>query len=551
MDKTLSKSLNIKIDRKTTLTSYIFIQMLLHLLVFKTLNNHEYNVIEYVSIFLALIYSFVVYLVILLNNKNKRTISYYCMSTILLSFFLIIDLNYLRRSRIHNNYVYVQLMVLFIMLDITLKILTQNINRGLFYKYIVIALWTLGVVFGISRSDVYMLVYQITFLIINIYPIIFLMFNYKKINNYGGHLFPVLLLLAFVNMLFLLWVLFFSQSDSGRYNYDFHIYLNLIEVFLSYLVLSALAFWKLIKGKKIRIKRNIFIGCIFIIGYLYLGREQIALSILSILSFAVILKQCQLLDHYIKLTGSKGNYMGDGTRKNNLFKHILENNILDFKKEELYKEQVADFLHDEILQDVIYIKRELRDNYKIPADGKIIKIADKIINKTRGQISLYKPYINYKISLADNYYDLIKSLKNRFGMDNILVDFVCDDKLFLSSPYDLVIYRMIHELVTNIFKHSKGEYSVIELEVKNNTIVLNVTNHGDYLENGYMTNTDSRGLKIIKRETDRFGGTFKISLFMDSDILIDKEDTLDNSIVNIKIKIPIKGGITYEHFINR
>lgn len=550
MDKTLSKSLNIKIDRKTTLTSYIFIQMLLHLLVFKTLNNHEYNVIEYVSIFLALIYSFVVYLVILLNNKNKRTISYYCMSTILLSFFLIIDLNYLRRSRIHNNYVYVQLMVLFIMLDITLKILTQNINRGLFYKYIVIALWTLGVVFGISRSDVYMLVYQITFLIINIYPIIFLMFNYKKINNYGGHLFPVLLLLAFVNMLFLLWVLFFFQSDSGRYNYDFHIYLNLIEVFLSYLVLSALGFWKLIKGKKIRIKRNIFIGCIFIIGYLYLGREQIALSILSILSFAVILKQCQLLDHYIKLTGSKGNYMGDGTRKNNLFKHILENNILDFKKEELYKEQVADFLHDEILQDVIYIKRELRDNYKIPADGKIIKIADKIINKTRGQISLYKPYINYKISLADNYYDLIKSLKNRFGMDNILVDFVCDDKLFLSSPYDLVIYRMIHELVTNIFKHSKGEYSVIELEVKNNTIVLNVTNHGDYLENGYMTNTDSRGLKIIKRETDRFGGTFKISSFMDSDILINKE-TLDNSIINIKIEIPIKGGITYEHFINR
>ena len=78
MDKTSSKSLDIKINRKTALTSYIFIQMLLHLLAFKTLNNHEYNVIEYLSIFLALIYS-VVYLVIL-NNKNKRTISYYCIS---------------------------------------------------------------------------------------------------------------------------------------------------------------------------------------------------------------------------------------------------------------------------------------------------------------------------------------------------------------------------------------------------------------------------------------------------------------------------------------
>jgi len=549
MDKTSSKSLDIKINRKTALTSYIFIQMLLHLLAFKTLNNHEYNVIEYVSIFLALIYSFVVYLVILLNNKNKRTISYYCISAVMLSFFLIIDLNYLRRSQIHNNYVYVQIMVLFVMLDITLKILTQNINRGLFYKYIVIILWTLGVVFGISRSDVYMLVYQITFLIINIYPMIFLISNYKKIRNYGKHLIPTLLLLSLINNIYLLWLVF-SQSDSGRYNYDFHIYLNLIEVFLSYLVLSALGFWKLVKGKKIETKINIGIGCIFIIGYLYLGREQITVSILSILSFAVILKQCQLLDHYIKLTGSKANYIGDDTRRNDLLGHVLENNISDFKKEELYKEQVADFLHDEVLQDVIYLKRELSDNYKIPVDDNVLKIVDKIINRTRGQISLYKPYINYKISLADNYYDLIKSLKNRFGMNNILIDFICDDKLFLSSPYDLVIYRMIHELVTNIFKHSKGKYSVIELEVKNNMIILNVTNYGDYLESGPMTNMDSRGLKIIKRETDRFGGTFKISSFIDSDILIDK-DILENSVVNIKIEIPIKGEITYEHFINR
>jgi len=436
------------------------------------------------------------------------------------------------------------------MLDITLKILTQNINKGLFYKYIVIALWTLGVVFGISRNDVYMLIYQITFFIISIYPLIFLICNYKKIKSYGRHLIPIYLLIIYLNIIFLLSQFFISESDSGRYNYDLYFFLNIIEIFLSYLVLSALEFWKLLEGKNNVTKRNIFIGCLFIIGYLYFSREQIALSILSILSFIIILKQCQLLDYYIKLTGSKDDYIGNNIRSNNLFKHMLKNNILDYKKEELYKEQVANFLHDEILQDVIYIKRELRDNYKIPVDDKMLKIVDNIIDKTRGQISLYKPHINYKISLADNYYDLIKSLKDRFGIDNILVDFVCDDKLFLSPPYDLVIYRMIHELVTNIFKHSKGEYSVIELEVKNNIIVLDVTNYGDYLENEHMLNTDSRGLKIIKRETDRFGGTFKINSFIDSDILIDK-DILEDSIVNIKIEIPIKGEITYEHFINR
>jgi glucose-6-phosphate-specific signal transduction histidine kinase len=228
-----------------------------------------------------------------------------------------------------------------------------------------------------------------------------------------------------------------------------------------------------------------------------------------------------------------------------MFKDMLEMNISDYKKEEIFKEQVADFLHDEILQDVIYIKKELQDNYGILENDKIFQIANKMINTTRGQISLYKPHINYEINLSENYYNLIQSLKRRFGNDSILIDFVCDDKLFLSPPYDLVIYRMIHELVTNIFKHSKGEFSIIELKIEEQMIILTVTNYGDYLCNENINNTESRGLKIIKREVDRFSGILDISSSMDA------ENMFDSSVVNIIIKIPIKGGKTYEHFINR
>lgn len=181
---------------------------------------------------------------------------------------------------------------------------------------------------------------------------------------------------------------------------------------------------------------------------------------------------------------------------------------------------------------------------------KIFKVVDKIINTTRGQISLYKPYINYDLNLAENYYNLIKSLKNRFNINNILVDFVCDGKLFLSPPYDLIIYRMIHELTTNIFKHSKGEYSIIELEADKNKIILSVTNYGDYLDNGTIINIDSRGLKIIKSDIDRLNGTLDINSSVDSDSLI-SEGEFDESILNIKITIPIKGEKMYENFINR
>lgn len=546
--KTSIKISKTYIDRKTVLTIYVFIQILLQFLAFKALEKYEYNIVEYLSIYLALVYSSIVYLVLLLNTRNKKMMYYYCIATIILSFFLIIDLSYLRSSEIRYNYI--QIIVLFIILDITLKILTQNISKGLFYKYIVIGLWTIGVVLGLLKTDVYMLIYQITFLIISIYPIIFLIYNYKRIKSYGSHLFPVFLLVTLANIIFLLSGFFVTESENGMHNYDFYIYLNIIELFLSYLILSALGFWKLIKNKKYKINRHALICCIFIIGYLYCSKGKLKMGIFSIFSFYIILKQSQLLDYYIKLVTNKSNSTQNELGTSNLFKNIIRKNISDFKKEELYKERVADFLHDEILQDTIYIKKELLDYYKISVNDKIFKVVDEMINTTRGQISLYKPHINYDLSLMENYYNLIKSLKNRFNINNILVDFVCDDKLFLSSPYDLIIYRMIHELVTNIFKHSKGEYSILELEVDNNMIILSVANHGDYLNNEAIINTDSRGLKIIKRETDRLGGTLDINSSIDSDILV-SEEKFDESILNIKIKIPIKGEMTYENFINR
>lgn len=542
------KTPEIYIDRRSILTVYIFIQMLLHFLAFKGLKKYEYNIIEYSSIYLALIYSSIVYLVLLLNTRNKTMIYYYCIATTILSFFLLIDLNYLRNYG--GSYNYIQLIVLFMILNISQNILTQNISRGLFYKYIIIILLTTGVVLGLFEKDISMLIYQITFLTISIYPMVFLIFNYKKVKDYASHLLPIAIFIALVNIIFLLSGFFTTNPSNGMHNYDYYIYLNIVELFLSYLILSTLGVWELIKNKKYKINRHTIICFIFSLVYIYCSKERFEMGIFSIFSFIIILRQSQLLDYYEKLVTNENNDMKSESETSNVFKDIIKDNISDFKKEELYKEQVASFLHDEILQDTIYVKKELLDYYKISPNEKIFKVVDKMINTTRGQISLYKPHINYDLNLAENYYNLIKSLKNRFNINNILVDFVCDDNLFLSSPYDLIIYRMIHELTTNIFKHSKGEYSIIELEVDKNKIILSVANYGDYLENGTTINIDSRGLKIIKSEIDRLDGILDINSSVDSDILV-SEGELDESLLNIKITIPIKGEMTYENFINR
>lgn len=529
-----------ELSKKNLLIILIFVELGLQFFAFTVLKKPGHNWVEYLSVFLALIYGFLVYLAILFNNKDKVIIYYYCAATVVVSTFLLVDISFLKYADF--SYRYVQIIILFIILDLTLQILTQNISKRLFYKYIIVALWTIGVVLLFLKKEIYLLIYQVTFFIINIYPIIFLIYNYKRIKNYGRHLIPILLIIIISNLIF---IIFQGTKDAGKNNYDLYVYLNLLELFLSYLIFSALGFWKLLKNNKYRISINTFIIAVFVLVYMYCGRENLILSFFSVFSFALIIKQCQLLDYYIKLK-----YGHSDNEISKVFKDMIEKNVLDFKKEELYKEQLADFLHDEILQDAIYIKKELQDGYGISIDDNISRVADKLIDKTRGQINLYKPYINYKINLPENYFNLIKLLKNKFGNYGILVDFVCDDDFFLSSPYDLVIYRILHELVTNIYKHSKGEYSIVELKVQGNIIYINVTNYGDYLKNGYMENIESRGLKIIRRELDRFNGTLDMRMTGDSNSL-NQEGICDNCEVNINITIPVRGDITYEYFINR
>lgn len=549
MDKVSMETEKQTISKKRVLIAHIILQIFIYVLSFKTLNEYSLGAIEIISIFLILIYNFIIYTVILLNDKSSSTIYYYCAVTTIISFFIIFDINYLRLFKIVSTYLYVILMVLFVMLDVTMKIITQRISKNLFYKYIIIFLWTVGVSLGILNNRAYLIVSHITLSIISIYPILFILTNLKKINRYGRHLFPSIVLVAIINIIFLLSIFFIPSKSRSSNNHDIYLYFHVLEFILTYFILSSLNLFKYLRERrdKFNYKNIIYL----ILGYIYFfySKDSFVINLFWIISFLIIFKEHQILEYYIKQTVNIKNLYNSEIQNTDVIQNMIYKNNMDIQIEKLYNEQVAEFLHNETLQDAIYIKKLLSDYYKIPEDDKIFEVIDKIINNTRGRISLYKPHINYEISISENYYNLIKSLKNRFNNDNILLDFTCDDKLFLSSPYDVVVYRMIHELVTNIFKHSKGEYSTIELSVEKNMIILNVINYGDYLDINF-NNNDSLGLKIIERETERFNGTLNISSTLDLDS-IDNKTVEENSTVNIKITLPIKGEITYEYFINR
>lgn len=124
-------------------------------------------------------------------------------------------------------------------------------------------------------------------------------------------------------------------------------------------------------------------------------------------------------------------------------------------------------------------------------------------------------------------------------MKHVNISFTCNDHLFLVEPYQLIVYRILKELVTNAFKHSNCSQIYLHLIQQNGEIQLIVKDDGIGLT---TTNTDilndHKGLISIKEQL----------------LLLNGEMTVSNSNPSglcVTIFIPMKGDDSYKHFINR
>lgn len=98
-----------------------------------------------------------------------------------------------------------------------------------------------------------------------------------------------------------------------------------------------------------------------------------------------------------------------------------------------------------------------------------------LINKIRNTVDSYSPLIIKSISLKENYKNLIKSMQQRYSKNDIIIDFYCDKDFFLEKPYDILIYRIMKELLNNAFKHSNAELIELRLYLnKRSDIVLSI-----------------------------------------------------------------------------
>ena len=214
--------------------------------------------------------------------------------------------------------------------------------------------------------------------------------------------------------------------------------------------------------------------------------------------------------------------------------------LKQLQQEEQLNLEFADFLHDDILQDLLSIKNMMKKAGHPDIQKTITEALDNMNSYIRERMQDYRPAMLPKLTVKENYQSLLEYISQSFPHRNIRITFECPDSLFLAAPYDIFVYRLLKELVTNIYKHSEGEKAWITLTQDNGIITLCIRDNGTADADALSSADPSkhRGLSLITDRVNNMKGSVKITSNFPHGICI-------------QITLPMKGDVSYQFFISR
>lgn len=213
--------------------------------------------------------------------------------------------------------------------------------------------------------------------------------------------------------------------------------------------------------------------------------------------------------------------------------------LRQLQQEEVLKTEFANFLHDDILQDMLSIKNMMTKVHRPEIQEIIIETLNSLNTQIRQQIQDYHPVILKNLTIKENYQNLIATISQSFYGRNIFISFDCSDTLFLVEPYNILIYRLLKELLTNVYKHSDGNHAWVTLTQENSMIQLNVSDNGiaDAACLTLADKTKHKGIFSIIEQVNYMEGSIIIS------------NNTPNGIC-IQISLPMKGDVSYQYFVS-
>lgn len=216
---------------------------------------------------------------------------------------------------------------------------------------------------------------------------------------------------------------------------------------------------------------------------------------------------------------------------------FYESSLALITREETLKKDFSNYLHDDILQNLLSIKNLTSKADQPEIQALITQTLDDLNQSIRSQMHQYHSRLLKSATLKENIQMLLDMLKETHQRTFCNVELECADTVFLVEPYTEIVYRMIKELTANALKHSKASHIRVVLTQHNGVIELTVSDNGV----GFAPQKRAQGhhgLNSINEQVSLLDGT----------ILIESAVGKGTSVA---INLPMKGGTSYESFVNR
>ena len=202
------------------------------------------------------------------------------------------------------------------------------------------------------------------------------------------------------------------------------------------------------------------------------------------------------------------------------------------KSEENMRVEFSNYLHDDVLQNIIAIKNLLSLENSDLTHGFIVNELNDLVSGIRDEIDTYHPIVPANRTMKENIQSLFDDVVKR-RKSNKLLYFNCSNSTIIPPPYGDIVYRFIKELINNAIKYGVSKDIHLSLKVQSDIIIIEESNH--IVEKVQSINY-GRGLKSFQETLAAFDG--------------DMELQIDNKQFNIRILLPIDWKLCYEDFIN-
>lgn len=178
-----------------------------------------------------------------------------------------------------------------------------------------------------------------------------------------------------------------------------------------------------------------------------------------------------------------------------------------FSAVENERENIALYIHDWIIQDVIYEMKKLETKGKWIERQEVIETLEEVVFYLRELCSDIYPLMIQEIGLKNTLIAMIHQMEKKYP-----VQIICKinvEQIDLSTQKNNFILRSIKELMNNSILHGKATDITFTVDKHQNFYVFIVEDNGEFLERT-KDNGKHFGIDIVKEKLKLLGGSLVI-----------------------------------------